>query len=777
MSRRIADILYRYRIAFFVISLGGAVTVALNLPEITFDTDYKIYFDEDNPDLIAHEQVEETFTQTYSAVFVIHDPKGVFREPTLQLVNNLTKEAWLLPYAERVDSISNHQHVEARGDDLHVFDLVEDPGDLDTERIGSVRKIALSEQILLGKLISDDGLTTAVNVSLRLPSNHPLHKFEVAIAARELRDKLNLTNDGREVHLLGQLFVDVALGEELQKDATTVEELMMYFMGITIALLLRSVVGAAIGILVTAATIYALIGIVGAVGLSVNGGNMPSFYAVGFLAVVDSIHLLSSYSRRRRAGQSDEVAMKDALETNLVPIFLTTLTTAIGFLGLHFSISPPFRELGYITATGLFIAFTFTLTIVPSLARFMSTSSSLVDRVVSKVFERWANFVVKNHKSVLISCVVVVVIVAAGIPLNKFDDNMNEYFSERTSIRQSLDFVENNLSGTSVIEYAISAPAEGEIANPNFLSNIFRFVSWLRSDPRVVHVKSYTDYVERIHKKMNPQIGDGASPIPSNQELLAQYLLFYDMSLPLGLDMNDQLSFDRSALRLVVTLEESSSYELLDFDDDAQAWLSQNLPDISSRATGPAIMFAHVGKSNIESMTYGNFLVTFLVAVTLIAVFRSIGFGLLCMIPNVVPAILAFGLWGYLNGEINLAVAIVFCISLGIVVDDTIHFVQRYRIATKSQRKDPSDAIRYVFREVGPALFATTLVLVVGFSVPAAFAVITANSVTYIMLILTLVAAFVMDFLLLPSLLLTLDKRSQGASLAREKSHNKALTM
>ena len=231
------------------------------------------------------------------------------------------------------------------------------------------------------------------------------------------------------------------------------------------------------------------------------------------------------------------------------------------------------------------------------------------------------------------------------------------------------------------------------------------------------------------------------------------------MSLPYGLDLNNQINVDKSATRLNVSTETISVNELLALEQRAQSWLADNAPEIRAEGTGPSVMFSHIGRRNIESMLVGTTVALILISAILILALRSVKIGLVSLVPNLVPAAMAFGAWGILVGEVGLSLSIVTGMTLGIVVDDTVHFLSKYLRARRERGLGPQDAVRYAFRTVGTALWVTSLVLIAGFMV-LSLSAFKLNAGMGLLTSITIGLALVADFLFLPPLLMKLEEKN-----------------
>lgn len=246
--------------------------------------------------------------------------------------------------------------------------------------------------------------------------------------------------------------------------------------------------------------------------------------------------------------------------------------------------------------------------------------------------------------------------------------------------------------------------------------------------------------------------------LPDERNMAAQYLLLYEMSLPYGLDLNNQINLDKSATRMTVTIRNINTTDILALEQRAQDWLQQHGAEIRSDGSSTTIMFSHIGKRNIKSMIAGTTLALFLISLILIFALRSLKTGLISLVPNLVPATMGFGLWGLMVSEINVGLSIVTGMTLGIVVDDTVHFLSKYLRARREKGLNAEEAVRYAFSTVGTALWVTSFVLIAGFMI-LTLSTFKLNSDMGLLTSIVIAFALIADFLLLPALLMKIDSR------------------
>lgn len=747
-----------------VLSFVAAIALAVGAGRLEFNGDYRIFFGAQNPQLLAFETLQNTYTKNDNVLFVLTPKDGrVVTPTTLAAVEWLTKEAWQIPYSIRVDSITNFQHTRAAGDDLMVRDLVRDAPTLTPEALAEIRDVALTEPLLVRRLISPTGDVTGVNVTIQLPGDKDHEAVpKVAAFARLLADRVVEHYPDIEVRLTGVSMMNNAFSESSQRDMITLVPIMLAIVVLTIAILIRVVSGTVAAVGVILLSIASAMGIAGFLGIALSPPSVNAPTIILTLAVADSVHVLISYLYALRHGKDKVAAMTESLRLNFYPVFLTSFTTAVGFLGLNFSEAPPFRDLGNIVSIGVVTAWALSMTFLPAFMLLLPTRVTVGKTAGHERMDRFAGWVIRRRKPLLLGTIGLTVVLAACIPRNQLNDQFVEYFDESVAFRRDTDYASERLTGPYTIDYSLRADGPGGVSDPAFLEKLERFATWYRTQPEVLHVNSITDIMKRLNQNLH---GDDPAyyRIPESRELAAQYLLLYEMSLPYGLDLNNQLNVDKSATRFVVSLKNLSSNDLLALESRARDWLAANAPALQTQGASPGIMFAHIGKRNIESMLIGNLVALVVISLSLVLVFRTFRIGITSMVPNLVPIAMAFGIWGIFVGQVGLGLSVVTSMTMGIVVDDTIHFLSKYLHARRVAGKTPEEAVIYAFSTVGTALWVLSMVLIAGFLV-LALSHFKLTSDMGMMTAMTFALGMLVEFLFLPSLLLWLDRRPRAVT-------------
>ena len=748
------------RFRWLVVGLATLVMLAMTagVPFITVTNDYRVLLSEDNPQLAAFDAMENTYSASNAALIAIAPRDGsVFTREALGAIEELTEAAWRSPYSSRVNSLTNYTHSEGFEDELIVAPLVEDAHALSDEDVARIERTALDAVEIAGRLVAHDGRTAGVAINFILPENHDQAVIEITDYLQSVLRQARASHPDIDYYMTGDVVMNRTFADVTQSDLQTLTPIVfLIIVGATI-ILLRSILSALAIVAMLVFVVNSTMGLAGWKGVVFSPTNAGVPIIAMVIAIADSIHIVTSVLLGLRRGLERNEAITESIRINAYPVFITSVTTAIGFLSLNASDSPPFHVLGNYVAFGVLCALVYTMTLLPALLSILPLRPRRAKARGTDFFDRLADFVIARSKLLLGVVSLVVVVLMIGIPRIELSDNMAQYFDDRYEFRRDTDYVIDNLTGVDKLEYSLSAGREGGITDPDYLRKVDAFAEWYRQQPEVTHVQAFSDIMKRLNKNMH---GDDPAflRLPDDPDLAAQYLLLYELSLPFGSDLNDRIDVAKSATRLVVVTKNAWSREIRELDKRAQDWLRDNAPAFVQEASGLSVVFAHLSMRNIKSMLRGTILAMALISFILIWIFKSVRVGLLSLLPNFIPAIMSFGLWGYLVGHVGIASSVVIAVVFGIVVDDTVHFLSKYLKARRQGLPAP-EAVRSAFQMVGRALWTTTAVLSVGFLVFATsgFEVSWALG---LLVTTTIVFALVADFLLLPTLLIALDRRN-----------------
>ena len=723
---------------------------------LTLDPDARIFFAEENPDRVALDAFEAEFAKDDNMILVVEPKNGqVFTPATLRAVGELTEQAWLLPSVRRVDSITNFQNTSADGDDMTVRDLVEDPANVTQAEADAAKAIALDRVSLVHSTIPPAADVTAVNIMFRLPGIDPTTEVPTIVAeAQALAEKFREAHPEIGLRITGSVMINNQFAESGREDFTNLTLPMFGAILLIVFLAFFSISGVFMTLIIIISSAVVGLGALGWSGVALNSVTITAPLIIMTLTVASVVHLLASVRQTMLKTPDRKEWARRALEEHMGEIAIACLTTAIGFLALNFSISPPFRQLGNIVAVGVVAAMVFTLLLLPSLIAIIPMKRHMSPARTDRFMRPIAEFVIAWRKSILLGGLAIVVGLVAGIPRLSLEDDFVRYFDERYEFRRDTDFFEKRLGGVNALEWALPAGESEGISNPDYLANVGAFTDWLRQQENVRYVRSLTDTIKRLNMNMH---GDDPSylRLPEAADEAAQYLFFYELSLGYGMDLTDRINIDKSKLRISASMANVTTTQMLKVTADARAWLQTNAPEMAVEPTGLTHVFTQISYRDVRAMLFGTVLALIAISALILLILRDVKLGLISLIPNLVPAAMAFGIWGYSVGAVTLAIAVVIAMTLGIVVDDTVHFLSKYKEG-KRKGLTAEDAVRHAFDKVGMALVVTTLGLVIGFAILAqsGFAV---NGDMAKLTALTISLALVADLLLLPAILIATD--------------------
>ncbi|MET1076633.1 MAG: MMPL family transporter [Pseudomonas sp.] len=759
-----------YAMLFGLLLVAGA---AVGLGGYRYSLDHRVFFSAENPQLQAFEKLHQDYSKTDAVIIALAPRSGsVFTPEFLSALHDLTEKSWQLPYSQRVESLTNFQHVRVAGDSLDTADLVQNPAQLDSAALAEVRRIALAEPFLVNALVNPAGTVAGVRVTLNMPGVDQLKEVpEVVHAIRALVAELHRTHPGIDSHLAGQTIANQAFPEESQADFVRVWP----WFGLTMMLLLvyfyRSIKAMLVTFLACQLAVLGGAGLIGFFTPTINDSVIISPIMILSMAFADGIHLVVNWIQGMHAGQDKRTAMVHSLQSNMGAMTVTSLMTAVGFLTLYFNDSPPFQVMGYIVAAGVMFALLVTFFITaPLLVVLPGRPPKKISPLMtadSVQMGRLADFVIRRRHPIFALMLVLAGALIAFVPRNQVNDDIVKYYTPDTTFRQDMEFVNQHLTGIGEINYSLPAGGPDRIAEPEYLRTLDAFQQWLKTQPDVTQVNSLVDIIKRMNQVMHDN-DPAFYRIPDSREEIAQYLLQYELSMPYGMDLNYLIRFDRAESRVRVAVGTSSGQKIIAVDAAANAWLKQHAPaTMQVQGASLSLMFAHIGERSITGM-FGGMLGSLLMeSLFIMLVFGAWRLGFASFVGNLIPIGMAFGAWALLNGNIDLGLTLVLGISFSVVVDDTIHFISKYEHA-RQQGLMPEDAIRAAFRNVGFALLTTTLVLGSGFAWLANSTIqVTVN--TAIVTTITIAFALLVDLFLLPILFLFIDKRDMAVAPAHDE--------
>jgi len=755
-----AKLLIKYRYLSIGLVLIVVCLLATGLTKLTFNPDLETYFPEGHPAVIRYNEIDDMFIPTDNLIIAVHSNEGtLFNGDSLKVIEELTKKSWTIPYSVRVDSLTNYSYVKSVNDDLIVEPFIEEAEKKSIEFFEKRENLVAGEDIIYKSLISEDKKTSVVSIIVDPPGpNKEDQNTELINYILGFIEPIKESNENLDIRLLGNPYLDYISPRIVKAEMPVVMPLMLLLIFLIVFLMIRSYEAVLATFVVILMSLMATFGSIGILGSPLNQMVTTIPILIITLALADCIHLFSIYFQNRVKGISSKESMEKSLEMNIQPLFLTTISTCIGFLCLNFIEVAPLRDFGNAVAIGIGFAFIFTIFFIAPIVSFFEVKTASKVTKQTRFSTSVGSFILKNGNKLIFSITSISFLILLCIPMNELDENPTQMYAEGfTSFSSDTLWLDEKLSVTFPVNF-LATNEEGQVSDPDFLKILDKFSVWLEEREQVNHVTSLANNMKNLNKSMH---GDDPEwkKIPENADLSAQYLFFYEMSLPMGLDLNSSISQDRKSTKISATLKDMSANEFKEFNNEVLGYLQQNnLENMISEPSSFRVIFTYMVEAIVNSLLYGLFIGILLITLIIGLFFRSYLLPALSIFPNILPIGMGFGLWGLFVGDVGFMVAVGMGSTLGVIVDFTVHFLSKYELARKEFKKSVEESVIYSFETVGFALIIMTVVLALGFSV--------LNLVTFIPIqdfakfsVICFIGGLIINFLFLPNLLMKFDKR------------------
>lgn len=731
---------YKYYIVVFTSVIVALLSISLK--DLDYEGSYKIWFDKDSKIIKEYELFRTTFSGDDTFIVAFEDKNGIFNKKAINTILELTSKFENIDGVGKVTSLSNFQYISVEDDEIIVENFMYDTDNLKKKKID-----ALNERLVVNQLISKDAKTTSIAIRLvdKQGSNEEVNIFVMG----EIEKILKESSSGYKFYISGVPAITASLITISQADTLILLPTAVILVNIILFLFFRSIIGVIVPSIVVVFTFLVVISIQMLLGYKLNNFtvNIPAFITA--VAIADAMHLYLAWLYYKKSIKDNVECVKIALEKNILPIALTTITTSIGFASLGFSAILPISTLGIAITSGSLLAFVFTVTIVPSILLMLGDDYKTKDIRFFNFLKvsGYGDFISRNDKKIVFSFLIIFAFLAYGLNFLKVDSNSIKFFAEDTTVRQGSSFIEKNLTGSMVYEIIIDSKKKDGVKSPKFLHKVIDFEKELKKEfPQVRFTSSLKDIIVKMQNLLNPQ---SKFVLPENQDLIAQYLLLYTMSLPQGMEINDKIDIYNQKLRLTTNSDIVDTSRDLKMIKWVNNWWSKNT-SYSSSVQGQTAIFAYMQSDVTKTLITSISITLLLVALLMLIIFRDLKKLWLFLLPNIAPILFVSGAMGYLGINIDLGVAISAAVILSIAVDDSIHFFSKYEDSIKKMSFEKS--IDYVISHSGNAMVLTTILLSITFS---SFAI--SSFVPYlnfaIVSVLALNIALVLDLVLLPALL------------------------
>ena len=750
-------------IAGVVLALGLAV---LPMSNLYYDNSNERFFLENDPNLLAFNDLLERFGDVeYLSVGVVA-PEGdadLFTPETLGVIAELTDFLENRPEVTQVRSLSKYQYTHSGGGMLstdEVFDSWDDPTEL-----AQARSIMLGEEMALGSLLTDDLRHTRIAARVQYEVGDSELKMSLMAAVRDFIDQQGYEARGYPLHLSGQPVFTEQFEVLSKNDQAWINPAMALVMIVILAITFRSVTGTLVPWLLIGSTITLVTGIQGLMVWPhsvVESALVPALIIIG---VGVSVHVLVEFYRFRSEGQPPREAAQSTIEHLWVPAFFTAFTTAAGFMALSVTQLVPVQQFAWLGAIGSMLMFLLAMTLLPAVLSFIPwfserTRHTVDTGLVARITHAVPGFTYKYRRPLTALGALLLTASLVLIPRIEVDSNFITYFKQENPARADLLYFDDHYNGIQNVDLMIDSGEAGGIHEPEFLSQVEQLQAWLQAQPETGRINSLVDFHKRINQSLN--FDDPAYlKLPDSRPMAAQFLLLYDNSGS-DEDLTDLKDFDQRWLRVSVPIRNMAASETSAFLGRLSAQLEDNYANLPVEISGSLVMY-NAQDEYINTGMFQSFLVALaIMALSFMVLFRSFKYGLIALVPSIVPILMTGALLVLLGIPLNLGTMVVGAMTMGIAVDDAIHMMNRYLRARKAG-KTAEQAITVAANQAGRAVIFTSIVLVLGFSmmlfgsfIPYIYTGLFAASI--------MALALVGDLIFLPALLHLIDGRREQAT-------------
>ncbi len=756
------------RYLWALLTLLVSAVVGWGLQYTTLDSTPRAILSEGDPYKAQVDQARIDFPPSTSVLFAFQHEKDIFNFETLRAIDDLTTRYNEIDSAISVGSLLNRRFNDGDAKRYDRDYLIPQLSDLTEADLAQLREIALADEDLTTSLLAPKGEMTLAVVKYRANEDEQATRLRIAESVLAFRDYLRETYPGVQVYVLGNVLFELDGHNAQIKDSTMLMPLVIITSILLLWFCLRSLAYALCLFVIAFLTIGLSVGTFGWANISLNQISTLGPLVVFVIAIADGIHIVSVYAQGLHKGLSKTEAMRESLAINIQPVTLATITTTMGFLSLNYCTSPGIYGFGNIVAVGVLWAFVVTLALLPTLILLLPTNKVPKPLGIRGFVDFIGHLVATRGNLLFWTSSVLIVVTLAMVPLNKVDFNRFSFVDEDSDFHHVITALAEKIGNDQSLAYSIHSGSYYGITEPGFLAEIDKFSLWLESQPEASFVRSYTDFLRSANRSDHDD-DEAFDVLPQDKLQLIDYLVGYQLIQEIEPNLESIFNTDYSAIKLVVGTSNLSNRELLDFNDRIDAWIAANVnPEFEVMHADNSILYARLDRAISVELLTGFSLSFLLITLTLLVGLRSVRYGLLSIMPNLFPATIVFGFWGLLVGELSPYIMMLFSISIGIVVDDSVHVLSKY-ISARKEGKIPEEAVQYSLDKAGSAITITTLSLAFG-----TILLVFSNTFYFqnVALLLTpiIVVALLLDLLFLPPLLVKFDnwleKRSPAMASA-----------
>ncbi len=712
--KRFTELVLAWRwpiLAFFIIALIFSMYEARNL---RINNAIRIYFVSDDPNLADYDRFEETFGGDEFVVIALKDDGGVFNARDLEIIRGIGTDLMKIDGVSRVTSITDSVDIWGTKDGIVIEKLTDEIPRTDAG-IAELKRRVFSNPLFIRTLVSEDSKTALITARLEKAGVIEQERPRIVGEIRAVAERYERLW-GDTLYVAGVPVLNVDMNALTFRDLNVFVPLTIVLNIFVLYLTMGRWSTSIISTVSMASSVAISMGIYNALGftMSLITTMVPPLIMV--IGVSDSIHITNHYLDDINEGMEKKAALVETIGLLGTPCLMTAVTTIVGFSSFLFTKIVPLREIGLFSGLGLAIAFIINITFVPIALSLLPApkpraTTHRIGGVIDKITAGLCRFDLRRPVPTLIIGALLFALSIFFMTKIKVETQTLDYLKANQPLRRAYTFIEKNLGFISPVEVIIKGEP-GSAHDPATLEAVEKFQRFILADPNVSTSVAATDLIRRLNMAFfNNDPRDYV--VPETREGVAQLLLLYETSGEGELDYF--VNFDASALRVSVRAGDLTSNTCKRLMEKFDTYFKANLPEgLTGRVTGTIPLYVHMVDYIIQSQV-SSFTTSFLVIFFILAIqLWSLRLGLISIIPNIVPVAMTMGAMGLFGITLDTATVMIASVATGITVDDTIHFLNRFKHEVRAGATY-EEAITTTFRTTGKAAVITSLTLVMGF--------------------------------------------------------------
>ncbi|WP_185101289.1 efflux RND transporter permease subunit [Roseivirga spongicola] len=721
------------------IVLALTVFFGSRLSDLRFNYSFNSFFPKGDDDLEYYEQFIEEFGQHNDFLFVVLKTEYSIQPSFIEKVNQLKNVLESLPETQKVTSPFDLKGVQINPLGVNTFNLISRSQPTDQSKLEDLK--------LLGQLFGRE------DESAMLILRHQEFLDKKLADSYYLAILQSIKDSGFEDAIAsGKIQMQYDFTQKLETELGTLLITSLIVVLVVLLALFRSLKGLILPITTLVLTIIWTMGFMAWTGkpIDVMVVMIPAILLI--IALSDVIHFVHKYDELRNKGLEYKEAIHKTILTIGKATFLTSVTTAIGFISLVFIPIGPIREFGLITAAGVIMAFLITFLVLPALLYFFP---STVERRLKSRFN-WELILGTVHdriikkKSLLVICVSLVsIVLIAGIPKLHLSTSLIVGLQKNEPELQKVAYFDKNFDGYKPFELGIELNADVNLLSPEVIAKMAKLENYLIEDYGVAHLQSPLNIIREINAGRN-----GGSrkyiELPKADDLkgVARYY-----NSPRLEDQRQQIQAnDGKLIRMIGRNKDLGSAHYLNLNTKLEQFLTSEIngDGFEARITGASYLIDKTDEYVVSALLKGIGFALLSVSFFILIFFKSLRLAIYTLVPNLIPIAILFGLMGWFGVHLNISTAIIFTVALGIAIDDSIHFIARYKLERDFHTN--KEAIKNAFTGTGKSILVTSIVIVLGFSVFLSSG-FSASYYLGFFIVLAAVIALLLDLIILPIIL------------------------